>query len=345
MDNSTLFADGVNQTNTGVDQWLKRYYLPTMYSLIFVVGLVGNVTALSLYLTKLRPLKTNNVLMINLAVTDLSYVLSLPFLAHYHSNGDSWAFGHFMCFLVRLCFHSNLYGSILGLTCLAAFRYMVVAKPLLAAKVQQSVWGTAACFFISVFAAVAMLPMSCLLFEVSNSSCLDLWDSELALNASLYNLMLTVTLFLLPLVGVFGCCVGIVRKLAKGPSVTVRYRKKAQCVTILILVVFVLCFLPYHILRMAYIQLQLQSDVPSLTRRIVHTAYIVSTPLAGFNTFFNLAFYTLSGSRFRKAFVGALHGCWQSDKAKANVAVIRNEGLELPSLPALSPAGECRQAK
>lgn len=330
MDNSTLTA--VNQNCSGVDQWLKCYYLPAAYSVIFAVGLVGNVAAVALYLTKLRPLKTSSILMVNLALTDLCYVLSLPFLVHYYSNGDSWVFGHFMCGFVRVAFHSNLYCSILCLTCLAVLRYVVVARPLLAVKVQQSVWGVVACLVTLVLVIAEIAPMFGL-FEANDDSCLDFGNSIPASEASLYNLMLTVTGFLLPLVAVCVCYFAIMIKLAKGPSVSVRCRMKAQRVIILILVVFVLCFLPYHVLRTVYIQLRLQPDVPSVTRRAVHAAYILSRPLAGFNTFFNLAFYTLSGGKFRRAFLSALHGCRPLAKAKslANVVIIRKEGLELPS--------------
>lgn len=331
MDNTTLSADGDNKNCTGVDQWLQCYYLPAAYSLIFVVGLVGNVTALALYLTKLRPLKTSDILMVNLALTDLSYILCLPFLVHYYSNGDSWVFGPFMCGFVRVVFHTNLYGSILCLTCLAVLRYVVVARPLLAARVQQSVWGAVACLVILVLLTLVMLPVFDL-FEARNSSCLDFGNSEPASKASEHNLMLTVPGFLLPLLAVCVCYIGIMKKLAEGQSVSVGCRMKAQRVTMLILAVFVLCFLPYHILRLVYIQLRLQPDVPSLTRHVVHAAYIISRPVAGFNTFFNLAFYTLSGERFRKAFLGALHECWPLAKAKlpANVVIICKEGLELP---------------
>lgn len=331
MDNTTLTADGDYQDCAGVDQWLKCYYLPAAYSVIFVVGLVGNVTAVALYLTKLRPLKTSSILMVNLAVTDLSYVLSLPFLVHYYSNRDSWVFGHIMCGLVRVAFHFNLYGSILCLTCLAVFRYVVVARPLLAAKVQQSVWGMIACLVILVLVTLEMLPMFDL-FVANNFSCLDFGNSEPALKASVYNLTLTVTGFLLPLVVVCVCYIAVMKKLANGPSMSVRCRMRAQRITMLILAVFVLCFLPYHILRMVYMQLRLQPDVPSLTHRALHAAYIISRPLAGFNTFFNLAFYTLSGGKFRKAFLGSLRGCWQLAKAKS-LACVAEQDLQLPSLP------------
>lgn len=332
MDHTTPVANWDNENCTGVDQWMKRYYLPAAYSVIFVVGLVGNLTAIGLYLTKMRPLKCSSILMVNLAASDLLYILSLPFLVHYYSSGESWVFGPFMCSFVRIGFHFNLYGSILCLTSLAVFRYMVVARPLLAVEVQQSVWGVAACLTVYALAALQMLPMLKLL-EANNSSCLDFGNSEPASTASLYSLTLTVTGFLLPLVVVCVCYIGVMMKLARGPNTSFPCRMKAQRITILILVVFVLCFLPYHILRMVYIEFRLQPDVPCLTRRVAHAAYIISRPLAGFNTFFNLAFYTLSGGKFRKAFLSALYWCWPLAKARslANVAIIGKEDLELPS--------------
>lgn len=136
---SIIYGGNKSDDNcTDVDNLMKHYYLPVMYSVIFVVGLLGNVTAIAIYLAKLRPWKSSSIIMFNLALTDLLYVLSLPFMVYYYNNGESWNLGDFMCRFLRFGSQFNLYGRILFLTCLAVFRYVVAAHPVRAAQVQHA---------------------------------------------------------------------------------------------------------------------------------------------------------------------------------------------------------------
>ncbi|KAK5847658.1 hypothetical protein PBY51_016768 [Eleginops maclovinus] len=308
MSASVLYY-GEHHNCTDVDRLMKRYYLPVCYSIIFVVGLVGNITCISIYLTKLRPWKSSSIIMVNLALTDLLYVLSLPFLVYYYNNGDSWTLGDFMCRFVRFGFHFNLYGSILFLTCLAVFRYMVVIQPLRAAQVQQKVWGIIACTAVWTITAAEITPiLTVISLEERNNKtyCLD-FASAIAVQVWWYGWLLTAIGFLLPLAVVCMCYIGIVKQLAKGPSTSSPFRKRARRVTVLILVVFVVCFMPYHILRILRIQTRTTEETSCMMERIVHAAYIISRPLAGVNTFFNLALYTLSGDTFRRAFISTFY--------------------------------------
>ncbi|XP_051283358.1 2-oxoglutarate receptor 1-like isoform X2 [Dicentrarchus labrax] len=332
------YGDEHNCTN--VDHLLKRYYLPISYGAIFVVGLVGNVTSIGIYLTKLRPWKSSSIIMVNLALTDLLYVLSMPFLVYYYSNGDSWTLGDFMCRFVRFGFHFNLYGSILFLTCLAVFRYVVVLKPLMAAQVQQKFWGIMACSAVWILAAIEITPMLTVISlerHDNKTYCMDFASTiSNKTNNDLrwYSWMLTGLGFLLPLVVVFMCYIGIVKQLAKGPHTGSPRRMRARRVTVLIMVVFVVCFLPYHFLRTLRIETRSMPATPCMVERIAHAAYIFSRPLAGLNTFFNLALYTLSGDRFRRAFLSTFY--WEHWRTKARsllqLAVVNKPGSGMPAV-------------
>uniref|UniRef100_A0A3Q2QN33 Oxoglutarate (alpha-ketoglutarate) receptor 1a, tandem duplicate 3 n=1 Tax=Fundulus heteroclitus TaxID=8078 RepID=A0A3Q2QN33_FUNHE len=150
---------GLNDSCTDLELVLKRCYLSVCYGIIFIVGLVGNLTSISIYLAKLRPWKSSSIIMVNLALTDLLYVLTMPFLVYYYSNEESWLLGDFMCRFVRFAFHFHLYGSILSLCCVAIFRFVVVIQPLRVAQVQQKVWGIVACLVVWVVAAAEVTPM------------------------------------------------------------------------------------------------------------------------------------------------------------------------------------------
>ncbi|XP_060888217.1 2-oxoglutarate receptor 1-like [Labrus mixtus] len=318
---------------TNIDDLMKRYYLPVSYGIIFIVGLVGNITSIGIYMTKLRPWKSSSIIMVNLAFTDLLYVLSMPFLIFYYSNGDSWTLGDFMCRFVRIGFHLNLYGSILFLTCLAVFRYMVVIKPLMAAQVQQKIWGIIACSIVWILAVAEITPMLTVISlkpKNNKTACLD-FASAIPCYMRWYSWLLTALGFLLPLVVVFMCYIGIVKQLAKGPHTNSPCRMRARRVTVWILVVFVVCFLPYHILRAWRIETQAADNELSM---FVHAAYIISRPLAGLNTFFNLALYTLSGDKFKRAFLSTFYWeCWLT-KARSliNLAIINKADNDIPAV-------------
>uniref|UniRef100_A0A8C1V523 Oxoglutarate (alpha-ketoglutarate) receptor 1b n=1 Tax=Cyprinus carpio TaxID=7962 RepID=A0A8C1V523_CYPCA len=141
-----------------IDDYIKTYYLPVMYSIISVVGIVGNFLVIIIYLVKLRPWKSSSIIMVNLAVADLLYALSLPVLVQFYGT-SKWTLGELMCRFIRFCFYYNLYGSILFLTCLSIFRYIAVVHPLKAAEIRRKRWAILACLAIWVFSLVEISPM------------------------------------------------------------------------------------------------------------------------------------------------------------------------------------------
>ncbi|KAJ8012709.1 hypothetical protein DPEC_G00045700, partial [Dallia pectoralis] len=65
----------------------------------------------------------------------------------------------------------------------------------------------------------------------------------------------------------------------------------------------------------------MQRLVPCVLLRGVNTAYIIFRPLAGFNTFFNLALYTLAGDKFQQVLHDLLRWRHKFLKTKRSVMV------------------------
>ncbi|XP_048825931.1 2-oxoglutarate receptor 1-like [Brienomyrus brachyistius] len=317
----------MNQSNESglcpnVVMLLKRYYLPSMYVIIFTVGLLGNVTSIIIYTVKIRPWKSWNLIMLNLALADLLYVFSLPFLAYNYINGEDWTLGTFMCRFVRFSFHFNLYGSILFLTCLSIFRYVVVVYPL-KVDVHRKRWGSLACLIVWVISAIEIPPMFTMLkLQEDNNitTCPDFASQDPVLQVWCYTWVLTVLGYLVPLVVVSFCYSRIVKVLSKGPETHSLHRMRARRLTVLILVVFVVCFMPFHILRTARIATRIWPRSCTVTAW-VHAMYIISRPVAGLNTFFNLALYTLAGDKFQQAFVSMFNCNYYVSKIKSLLTV------------------------
>lgn len=83
----------------------KRILLPAVYTLVFVLGLPLN-AAVILKIWRTRPnLSKNNIYMLNLALADFLYVMSLPLLIYNYGSHDYWPFGEFACKMVRFQFY------------------------------------------------------------------------------------------------------------------------------------------------------------------------------------------------------------------------------------------------
>lgn len=297
-----------------------------MYGIIFLVGFTGNLMAIITYVVKLRPWKSGSIIMVNLAVADLLYTLSLPFLVNFYISRN-WTLGEFMCRFLRFCFHYNLYGSILSLTCLSVFRYVVVVHPLRAAQVQRACWGVSACLAIWAISLLEIGPMLSMITtkkDGNTTDCLDFASNDPE-TVWWYGWLLSVLGYLLPLVVLCWCYTQIRDALCKSLSASRPNRARAHRLIVMILSVFVICFLPYHILRGLRVG-SLRSNVTScLQKKIINDVYTLSRPLAGLNTFFNLALFTLAGDKFQQAFYSLISRrkptiskvaviCWRSEK-------------------------------
>ncbi|KAF0874058.1 P2RY4 protein, partial [Crocuta crocuta] len=100
------------------------------YSIILMLGLPLNVMVLWLSWSQTKRWSCATIYLVNLMVADLLYVLTLPFLIITYSLGDRWLFGELLCRLVRFLFYTNIYGTILLLTCISVHRFLGVCHPL-----------------------------------------------------------------------------------------------------------------------------------------------------------------------------------------------------------------------
>ncbi|XP_010150147.1 PREDICTED: LOW QUALITY PROTEIN: 2-oxoglutarate receptor 1-like [Eurypyga helias] len=294
---------------TDVEFDLKIWYLPIMYSIIFLVGLPGNVIAICVYSFKTRPWKSSTIIMLNLALTDLLYLTSLPFLIHYYASGEHWIFGDFMCKFIHFGFHFNLYSSILFLACFSAFRSMVIVHPMKFFHIQRKWWTAVSCAAIWVISLAAVSPIN---FPISSkeaqnrSLCLELTSSENLATIRWYNWLLTGLAFFLPLLTL---TLLIIYTLATGPHMRACYKQKARRLAVVLLVVFYVCFLPFHVFWVAHVELRL-CPVSCHVEKQIHSAYIISRPLAALNTCGNLLLYVVIGGNFHQAMLSLSRCKW-----------------------------------
>ncbi|XP_044059518.1 P2Y purinoceptor 3 isoform X3 [Siniperca chuatsi] len=289
----------------------KRILLPAVYTLVFLLGLPLN-AAVILKIWRTRPnMSKNNIYMLNLAIADFLYVMSLPLLIYNYGSHDYWPFGEFACKLVRFQFYSNLHGSILFLTCISVQRYVGICHPL-------AMWPTqggrrlAWCICGGVWLVVVVLCAPTFHFAATGiqrnrTVCYDLSTPKHSVHYYPYGMALTCLGFLLPFMGVMVCYCRMAHILCRPVSyqgvsmATGEKRDKAVRMIIVVMAVFCISFLPFHLTKTMYLVVRALPGVPCKTRNLFSIIYKSTRPFASMNSFLDPILFYFTQPRYRQS--------------------------------------------
>ncbi|KAL2077205.1 hypothetical protein ACEWY4_026709 [Coilia grayii] len=296
------------------DEEFKYILLPVSYGLVFVLGLALNSLALWMFLTKMRPWNASTVYMFHLALSDTLYVLSLPTLIYYYANRSHWPFGVVVCKVVRFLFYANLYSSILFLTCISVHRYLGICHPIRSLTMIKPRHAHLVC--LTVWLAITLCLVPKLIFVTTtprdnDTLCHDTTRPEDFDYFVTYSSVVMVLLFGIPFLVIMVCYCLMARALCrprKGLSPTQQSsssRTKSIKLIVVVLVVFAVCFVPFHITRSLYYAYRfLDADCAFLN--VVNFAYKITRPLASANSCLDPILYFLAGDHYRTRLLRAL---------------------------------------
>ncbi|XP_024285016.1 P2Y purinoceptor 4 isoform X1 [Oncorhynchus tshawytscha] len=322
---SLILHAGYSNDTCRFNEEFKYILLPVSYSLVCVMGLVLNSVALWMFLTKMRPWNPSTVYMFHLALSDFLYVLSLPTLIYYYANRSHWPFGVAACKIVRFLFYANLYCSILFLTCTSVHRYLGICHPIKALTMVKPRHAHAVCGM--VWAAVTACLVPNLIFVTTSQRdndtlCHDTTSPEQFEEYVDYSSTVMVLLFGVPFVVIMVCYCLMARTLCRprrGLSPSQRSspsRTKSIKLIVVVLVVFAVCFVPFHITRTLYYTYRVL-DAKCEFLNIVNFAYKITRPLASVNSCIDPLLYFLAGDHYRAKLVKALTGKRQTTTSRS----------------------------
>ncbi|NXJ93031.1 CCR4 protein, partial [Corythaixoides concolor] len=141
---------------------------PVLYSLLFVTGLVGNALVVWV-LTVFKKVRTmTDVYLLNLAISDLLFVFSLPFLVQY-SIRSQWTFGNTMCKIVSSAYFIGFYSSAFFITIMSIDRYLAIVRSVYALRVRTTAHGIIASLVLWAIAILASVP-DLIFFQKTNDN-------------------------------------------------------------------------------------------------------------------------------------------------------------------------------
>ncbi|NXB12303.1 GPR34 protein, partial [Cnemophilus loriae] len=281
--------------------------LIVFYCIIFGVGSVGNITALSAFLCIRQKRNSIRVYLVNVAVADLLLIFCLPFRIHYHVS-KSWKFGQILCKVVGTLFYMNMYISIILLGLISLDRYIKINKFVRRPKMLTTTRSVQICctvWAIALIGFIVVVAPSFLKTEDSNSTqCFHYRSKQNAKTEAILNyitvLIFWIAFFLLILsyVKIAKNLLKISRRRADFPNAG-KYTTTARN-SFIVLIIFTICFVPYHMFRFVYITSQLQT--PSCYwQGIIHTCNEVMLIFSSFNSCLDPVMYFLMSRSVRKA--------------------------------------------
>ncbi|XP_076780541.1 kappa-type opioid receptor isoform X2 [Arvicanthis niloticus] len=102
--------------------------ITAVYSVVFVVGLVGNSLVMFVIIRYTKMKTATNIYIFNLALADALVTTTMPFQSAVYLM-NSWPFGDVLCKIVISIDYYNMFTSIFTLTMMSVDRYIAVCHP------------------------------------------------------------------------------------------------------------------------------------------------------------------------------------------------------------------------
>ncbi|XP_061191606.1 somatostatin receptor type 2-like [Saccostrea echinata] len=316
------FNDTRNGTSVGIFSIsAKTVILVTSYSLIFVVGLIGNGLVIYVVLRFAKMKTVTNLYILNLAVSDALFLASLPFLI-VTTIIKHWIFGTAMCKIYFVLFSINFFASVFQLTALSADRYLAVCHPVRSSRYRNTTIAFLVCLVMWSVSFIIMLPIILYSTTYVNSytnhqTCTIMWPEGQAIPADKAFTWYTFLLgFLIPVSLISVLYISVILRLQNvGPAIKSKERKrshrKVTRMVLAVISVYVVCWLPYWVFQ---INLTFQKrDIEEWEIYLFNGL----TVLQFANSMLNPLLYAFLSENFRRSFVKAFQCASSNDVNKS----------------------------
>uniref|UniRef100_A0A8C8SB99 G-protein coupled receptors family 1 profile domain-containing protein n=1 Tax=Pelusios castaneus TaxID=367368 RepID=A0A8C8SB99_9SAUR len=274
-------------------------FLPPLYSLVLIFGLVGNALVVLILIKYKRLRSMTDVYLLNLAISDLLFILSLPFWAYYAAR--EWDFGNAMCKILTGVYYTGFYSGIFFIILLTLDRYLAIVHAVFAIKARTVTYAILTSVFIWGIAILASLPG--LIFykaqkESSHFTCSPHYPLE---QESIWKQFQTLKMNILGLIVPLGimifCYAEIIKTLLR-----CRNEKKHKAVRLIfiIMIVYFIFWAPYNIAVLIHTFQNSFSLNNCESSSQLELAIQVTEAIAMIHCCINPVIYAFAGEKFRK---------------------------------------------
>ncbi|XP_045774941.1 neuropeptide CCHamide-2 receptor-like isoform X2 [Maniola jurtina] len=318
VNSSALVYD--NSSDSGYTPYSDRietYLVPVIFALIFIVGVLGNGTLVIVYIRHRGMRNAPNTYIFSLALADLLVILiCVPFVSVIYTL-ESWPWGEAICRISETGKDISIGVSVFTLTALSAERYCAIVNPFRKLQLRKLplvcatiIWAAAL-----IFAAPAALFSSTITHDIDNNVSIiycspypETWDNY----AKWMTLSKAIIYYALPLLVIaFFYSLMAQRLLASTREMPgalhggqgeaqAKARKSVACMVLIFVIVFFICFLPYHALEVwFYLSPTAQTDYNDF----IHALRIIAFCLRFLNSCVNPIALCSMSDVYKKYFI------------------------------------------
>ncbi|XP_016012372.2 C-X-C chemokine receptor type 2-like [Rousettus aegyptiacus] len=288
---------------------LNKYAVVVIYILVFLLSLLGNALVMLVVLYSKVGRSVTDVYLLNLAIADMLFALTLPIWAISKLKG--WIYGTILCKMVSLLKEVNFYSSILLLACISVDRYLAIVHAT-RTLTQKRHWVKFICLGIWALSLILSLPIFVFrkAFHPPNSS--PVCYEDMGANTTKWRMVMRALPqtfgFLLPLLVMLFCYGFTLRTLFQAHM---GQKHRAMRVIFAVVLVFLLCWLPYNLVLVADTFMRLGVIKETCERRNDIGRALDATEILGFlHSCLNPLIYAFIGQKFRHGLlkIMAIHG-------------------------------------
>ncbi|XP_015261455.1 PREDICTED: galanin receptor type 3 [Gekko japonicus] len=295
--------DSWNASADSLEARTARIIVPVVFSLIFILGTVGNGLVLVVLLRNGQvKYNTTNLFILNLAVADLCFIVfCVPFQATIYTL-DGWLFGAFACKAVHFLIYLTMYASSFTLAAVSVDRYLAIRYPLKSRDLRTSRNAALAMVLIwtlSLLFAGPYLSYYQIVHYQEMPICIPIWEDQ---RRKILDILTFVFGYVLPVFVVSLAYARTIKFLWTSVDPIERIsesRKAKRRVTKMIVavaVLFCLCWLPHHLVILCF----WFGSFPF--NRATYVCRLASHCLSYANSCLNPIVYALISKHFRKRF-------------------------------------------
>ncbi|XP_072299575.1 somatostatin receptor type 5-like [Eucyclogobius newberryi] len=264
-----------------------------IFIIVFVVGLLGNTLVIYVVFRYTKMKTVTNLYILNLALADELYILGIPFLCTQNVL-SYWPYGEFLCKIYMTADIMSQFTSTFCLTVMSIDRYLAVVHPLKSVKWRKPQVAKIINALLWVVSFLIALPVTIFSnIQDEFNTCNITWPDPNNLWSNVFILVTAILGFFGPVVVICLCYLLLVirvRSAGARAGLTRRRRseRKVTRMVVIIVMVFVLCWLPFF------------------TTNIVNLVYTIPESSVNVAIYFSLVILTYVNSCFNPILYGFL---------------------------------------
>lgn len=332
-----------NSTCPGFPYKDGQILLVAVYSIVFVIGFPANCLTALLTFVQIQRKKVVAIYIFSLSLCELMYLSTLPFWIIYVQNGHKWTMDHTVCQIIGFIFFCNIYISILLLCCISVDRYVALVYSLESRGKRGK--KTAIIIVCFLYAVVAVIHSPAFTMDNKKNSTNETTCFEtvpLTIPLASFSFARFLCGFTIPFTILIFTNYKIFQ-ITKRSSLTYHQKAKVKYLAIAIIVIFLFCFAPYHVvLIIRAIYFMFHQDFPCPFEEKIYPIFTVFLCLCTANGVADPIIYVLVSENVREDCYRSLRSL-RSNSSKLKSSINHSTDRRKLEMPKESEEGDQRK--